>query len=105
MEEAKKGTRSKRYGQPKPLEGFKARAGLTLEESIANNASNFMNSIWKKIEEGDEKATELMFGALTREVVKNMDMDNPLAGLPELRNMSLEDLIKLEKRLTDGKSN
>ena len=91
----------KKYGQSSVLSEFKARRGDSLEESIANNATNFMNSIWKKIEEGDSKCIELMFTALTRETVKQLDTSNPLSGLPELRSMSVEDLMSLEEKLRD----
>lgn len=91
-----------KYGSKVEIpEEFKARSGLSVQESIANNATTFMNHIWKKIEQGDKDMTAMMFSALTRESVKKLDTDNPLSGLPELRQMSLEDLLALEEELND----
>ena len=86
--------------EPKGLEGFKAREGLSPEETHKKNASNFMNAVWKRIENGDERLIEHMMSSIMKGMPQ--DLNNPLLGLPELKDLSVEDLKDIESKLEGG---
>jgi len=76
---------------------FDLRDGTSVEEIHKRNSVNFMRSVWDRVSKGDDRLTEIMLTNLLKGVTS--EVDNPLLGLPELKDVSLERLRELSEEL------